>query len=65
MIELIRHSFSAHQVEAAGLAPQRLNFFARLAQKVPMRRLIYPADFEHLRWFPLPGEVLAELRAGG
>jgi len=22
-------------------------------------------DFEHLRWFPLPGEVLAELRAGG
>ena len=48
VIELIRHSFSAHQVEAAGLAPQRLNFFARLAQKVPMRRLIYPASFEHL-----------------
>jgi len=48
VIELIRHSFSAHQVEAAGLAPQRLNFFARLAQQVPMRRLIYPAGFEHL-----------------
>jgi hypothetical protein len=48
VIELIRHSFSAHHAEAAGLAPQRLDFFARLAQKIAMRRLIYPAGFEHL-----------------
>jgi len=28
--------------------PQRLDFFARMVQQVPMRRLIYPAGYEHL-----------------
>jgi hypothetical protein len=48
VIELVRHSFSAHLAEAAGLAPQRLDFFARMVKQVPMRRLIYPSGFHHL-----------------
>ena len=48
MIELVRHSFSARMVEAAGLAPHRLELFTTMARQVPMRRLTYPSGFEHL-----------------
>jgi hypothetical protein len=48
VIELLRHSFSPRLVEAAGLAPQRLGFFARLAMRVPVRRLRYPSGFDRL-----------------
>jgi hypothetical protein len=48
VIELVRHSFSARMVEAAGLAPQRLELFTAMARLVPMRRLTYPSGFEHL-----------------
>ncbi len=48
VIELVRHSFSPRLVEAAGLGPQRLDFFARLAMQVPLRRLRYPSGFDRL-----------------
>ena len=48
VIELLRHSFSPHLVEAAGWQSQRLGFFARLVERVPVRRLSYPTGFEHL-----------------
>ena len=48
VIELVRHSFVPRVVEAIGLQPQRLEFFAQLALQVPMRRLVYPSGFQHL-----------------
>ena len=48
VIEFLRHSFSPRLAEAAGLGPQRLDFFARLAMQVPVRRLRYPSGFGRL-----------------
>ncbi|MCB1034209.1 MAG: hypothetical protein KDD47_10290 [Acidobacteria bacterium] len=48
VLELLRTSFLARQVEALGWQPRRLELFARLAQQVPMRRLRYPSGFERL-----------------
>jgi hypothetical protein len=48
VIELVRHSFSPHLVQAVGLQPSRLDFFARLVRQVPVRRLAYPSGFERL-----------------
>lgn len=48
VIELVRHSFSPRLAEAAGLGPRRLDFFARLALQVPVRRLRYPSGFDRL-----------------
>ncbi|MFY9821168.1 MAG: hypothetical protein WAM82_07285 [Thermoanaerobaculia bacterium] len=48
LIELVRHSFSARLVEAAGLQPARLARLARLVRSVPVRRLVYPSGFERL-----------------
>ncbi len=48
LIELVRHSFSPHLVEAAGLQPARLDRLAGLVRNVPVRRLIYPSGFERL-----------------
>ena len=48
LIELVRHSFSARLVEAAGLQPGRLDRLARLVRGVPVRRLVYPSGFERL-----------------
>jgi len=48
VIELVRHSFTPRVVEAIGLQPRRLDFFAQMVQQVPMRRLVYPSGFEHL-----------------
>jgi hypothetical protein len=48
LIELVRHSFSPHLVEAAGLQPSRFDLFARLVRDVPVRRLVYPSGFERL-----------------
>ncbi len=57
VIELVRHSFSPRLVEAAGLQARRLDFFARLALHVPVRRLRYPSGFGRLP------EVVNALRA--
>jgi hypothetical protein len=48
LIELVRNSFSAHIVEALGLSVPRMNFFAALVMKVPMRRVTYPSGFQNL-----------------
>jgi hypothetical protein len=48
VIEFVRHSFVAPLVEAAGWQARRLDFFARLAAEVPVKRLIYPSGLEHL-----------------
>jgi hypothetical protein len=48
VIELIRHSFVVHVVEAIGLRVPRLHFFAGLVRQIPMRRVIYPSGLEHL-----------------
>ena len=48
VIELVRHSFSPHLVEAAGLQPGRFDLFARLARSLPVRRLLYPSGFDRL-----------------
>lgn len=55
VIELVRYSFSPYLVEATGLQPARLDLFARLVQKIPVCRLVYPSGFEHL---PRVGEAL-------
>ena len=48
LITLIQHSFSARLIEAAGLAPQRLERLAEIAGQIPLRRLAYPAGYAHL-----------------
>lgn len=48
VVELVRHSFMPYAVTAAGLEAQRFNFFAKLIQQVPMRRLSYPSGLEYL-----------------
>lgn len=48
LMALIGHSFIPPVVEALGLHPRRLGFFARMTEQVPVRRVIYPNGFEHL-----------------
>jgi hypothetical protein len=48
VIDLVRYSFAPRLVQAAGLQPQRLDFFAELVRQIPIRRLIYPTGYEHL-----------------
>ena len=48
VMALIGHSFVPHIVEAMGLHPRRLGFFAEMALQVPVRRVIYPSGFDHL-----------------
>jgi hypothetical protein len=48
MIELLRYTFVTSQAEAVGLAQERFDLLARLAQSVPVRRLIYPSGHEYL-----------------
>lgn len=48
VIELVRHSFLPHLVEAAGLQPRRLDLFARLVREVPVRRLLCPDGLDRL-----------------
>ena len=48
LIEVVRHSFLARMVEAAGLQPGRLARLARLAAEIPLRTLSYPSGVQHL-----------------
>jgi len=60
LIELVRHSFLARMVEAAGLQPGRLALLAKLAADVPVRTLSYPSGVQHL---PAVAEAIrADLR---
>jgi hypothetical protein len=45
---LLRGSFLPRLTQAAGFTPARMQIFAALTQRVPVRRLIYPSGFEHL-----------------
>lgn len=61
VIELVRHSFLPRLCEAAGWQERRLDFFARLAREIPVKRLSYPEGYEHL---PRVREaLLADMRA--
>lgn len=48
LMALIAHSFVPHLVEAMGLQPRRLSFFAELTARVPVRRIFYPSGLDHL-----------------
>jgi hypothetical protein len=48
VIELVRGSFVAPLIEEAGWQARRLPLLARIAERVPVRRLIYPNGTEHL-----------------
>jgi hypothetical protein len=49
VIELVRYSFFPSMIfEKLGWQAPRLDLFARLVKQVPVRRLVYPAGFEHL-----------------
>jgi len=48
VIELVRNSFIPYIVEFAGWQAQRLQFFAELVRRIPVRRLTYPDGVEHL-----------------
>ena len=48
IFEFLRESFLPQLTQAAGFAPGRLKVFSMLTAKVPVRRLTYPAGFEHL-----------------
>lgn len=48
LMALIGRSFLPHTVEGLGLQPRRLNFFASLLAKVPVRRFVYPEGYDRL-----------------
>ena len=48
VMELIRNSFIPHVVAAAALQAPRLNFFAELVRRIPLRRLTFPSGVHHL-----------------
>lgn len=48
LVELVRHSFSPHLAEAAGLQEDRLARFVRLLGQAPLRRLRYPEGWDRL-----------------
>lgn len=45
---LARFSFMANAVQSFGWQERRLDFFVRLVQQVPVRRICYPDGFEHV-----------------
>ena len=48
VIELVRGSFAAPLIEAAEWQARRLALLTRIAQRVPVRRLVYPNGMQHL-----------------
>ena len=48
LMSLVGQSFAPYTVQALGLQPQRLGFFARLLSQVPMRRIAYPEGYAQL-----------------
>ncbi len=48
LMTLVRQSFVPNTVEALGLQPQRLGFFAPLVSQIPVRRVVYPDGYDHL-----------------
>jgi selenocysteine lyase/cysteine desulfurase len=57
---------TTHEPDSA--LARRLDEARRIVHTVeaePQHRPVLPADFERIRWFPLPGEPLAQVRAAG
>lgn len=48
LIELMRYSFVARMIAAAGMQQQRFAYFGHLVQQVPLRRVSYPNGVEYL-----------------
>jgi hypothetical protein len=48
VIEMVRFTFLIRLTTALGMQPERLAFFSRLAQQVPISRLRFPSGLEHL-----------------
>jgi len=48
ILELVKHSFSPYLVEEMGWQPRRLEKFARIIQKIPVKQLIYPSGYRYL-----------------
>ena len=48
VFELVRHSFLARIVSALGLQPGRIASLSRMAETIPIRRLIYAEGFDNL-----------------
>lgn len=48
VIELVRGSFVAPLIEPAGWQARQLALLSRIAQRVPLRRLVYPSGMAHL-----------------
>ena len=48
LMSLVGQSFIPHTVEALGLQPKRLDFFAQLLAQVSARRIVYPEGYSHL-----------------
>jgi hypothetical protein len=46
--ELVRHSFLARLLQATGIQSERMERLGTLVRDLPVRRLLYPAGFEHL-----------------
>ena len=57
VMALIGHSFVAPVVGALGLHPHRLGFFARMVNRVPVRRVVYPSGYDRL---PLVKDAILE-----
>ena len=48
VIELVRDSFLARVLNEVNIKAQRLDFFTRFVEKIPIRRLNYPAGLNNL-----------------
>jgi hypothetical protein len=48
VVELVRASFTPRMALAAGLQPARMEFFSRVVERVPLRRLTYPSGLDKL-----------------
>ncbi|EKF85886.1 hypothetical protein [Methanobacterium formicicum] len=48
VLELVKHSFSPYLVETMGWQPRRLEKFATIIKKVPVKQLIYPSGYRYL-----------------
>jgi hypothetical protein len=48
LMALLGQSFIPQIIEATGLQPQRLGFFASLVSQVPVRRIAYPDGYDRL-----------------
>lgn len=48
VVELIKHTYTPHMVQAAGLSERRLAFLSQLIEQAPIYQLSFPNGYEHL-----------------